>query len=189
MEEVARVVDWCGSLRRRCVRPSIDDERSLPRPSHATRTKKRQEKQKERESGGATTMRRTFVHFFIFFWGSDVLSLSVVSTNRGDAGIRTLADRCLSEDSEDQASRSEPPPVPFATPFPTGSGLRSKGRMTSDMGEFLGRAFRTRLLSLTPWTNSGTSPPVRSRNTCRPCLEKGVRGIMTLETHVDTTVG
>ena len=57
------------------------------------------------------------------------------------------------------------------------------------MGEFLGRAFRTRLLSLTPWTNSGTSPPVRSRNTCRPCLERGVRGVMTVETHVDTTVG
>lgn len=57
------------------------------------------------------------------------------------------------------------------------------------MGGFLGRAFQWRLLSLTPWTNSGTSPPVRSRNTCRPCLERRVRGIMRHERYVDTTVG
>ena len=188
-------MDWCGLVRRRWVCPSIDDERSLLRPSHATvdTTRNRnvsKNRKKERECDGTTIVRRTFVHFFIFFWGSDVVSLWDGSTNRGDAGIRTLADRCLSEDSVDhKARRSEPPPVPFATPFPTGSGLRSKGRMTSDMGEFLGRAFRRRLLSLTPWTNSGTSPPIRSRNTCRPCLERGVRGIMKLETHVDTTVG
>lgn len=42
-------VAWCGSHRRRCVRPSIDNERSHPRPSHATPTNIDEKNKKQRE--------------------------------------------------------------------------------------------------------------------------------------------